>query len=208
MTTTATLPPLGTGDAPRDYRWTADRFYRAASAGVFDEPGRIELIHGRLVEKLPQSPLHRASRIRVSRLLRLVLTPVFEVADECPIHVAFDGEPVPDIIALRGGGAEDATQHPSSEDVALLVEVAVSSEQSDLGEKSLLYAQAGISDYWVVLPERERIVVHRDPTPDGYRAVATLGVSDTLSPLAAEGVTLVVRDLLGLQSAEGRMEQP
>ncbi len=208
MTTTATSTPTGVGDAPRDYRWTADRFYRAAVAGVFDEPGRIELIHGRLVEKMPQGSLHRGSRIRVSRLLRSVLPLALEVADECPIHIAFDGEPVPDILALRGGSAEDITQHPSPEDVALLVEVAVSSEPSDLGEKSLLYAQAGIRDYWVVLPEREQIIVHREPTQNGYYSVMTLGASDTLSRLATSGVTMAVRDLLGLETTGEGVEQP
>lgn len=188
--------------ASRDYRWTADRFYRAAAAGVFDDPGRIELIHGRLVEKMPQGSLHRGSRIRISRLLRLVLPPALEVADECPIHIAFDGEPVPDIMALRAGSAEDIAQHPSPEVVALLVEVAVSSEPSDLGEKSLLYARAGIGDYWVVLPEREQIIVHRDPSSDGYRSVMTLGPSAIVSPLVAEDAMLSVRDLLGLTRRE------
>lgn len=156
---------------------------------------------------MPQSPLHRASRLRVSRLLRSALTPAFEVADECPVHIASDGEPVPDIIALRGG-AEDATQHPSPEEVALLVEVAVSSEQSDLGEKSMLYAQSGIADYWVLLPEHEQIVVHREPAPSGYRSVTTVGASDTVSPLAASEVTLAVRDLLGLETIGEGIDQP
>lgn len=208
MTTTATLPPVRAGDARLDYRWTVDRFYRAAAAGVFDDPGRIDLVHGRLVEKMPQSPLHRASRIRVSRLLRSALPPVLEVADECPIHIASDGEPVPGIIALRGGGAEDTARHPSPETVALLVEIAVSSEQSDLNEKASLYAQAGISDYWVVLPEREQIVVHREPTPAGYGSVSHYGGTDTISPLAASDVALSVRDLLGPGAIEREIEQP
>ena len=122
---------------------------------------------------MPQGSLHRAFRLRISRLLRSTLEPALAVADECPIHIAFDGEPVPDIAILYdAAAAEDPARHPAPEDVALLVEVAVSSEKSDQGEKALLYAQAGIADYWVVLPEAEEVVVHRDPTEDGYRNVS------------------------------------
>jgi Uma2 family endonuclease len=186
------------GDAaPQEYRWTADRFYRAAAAGVFDDPGRLELIQGRIIEKMPQSPLHRATRIRIGRLLQAVLPPPLEVADECPIHIAFDGEPVPDIVALRGASAEDPIEHPAPENVALLVEIAISSVDTDISEKALLYSQAGIVDYWVVLPERRQIVVHRDPTPDGYASVTVLESDAAVSPLAVPEAALAVHDLLG-----------
>ena len=162
------------GEAPRrerggaDHHWTADQFYRAADAGVFDDPGRLELIHGRIVEKMPQGSLHRACRVRVSRRLRSALASPLDVVDECPIHIAFDGEPIPNIVVLKGMVADDPERHPSPQVVALLVEVSVSSEEYDLGEKALLYAQAGIAEYWVVLPERGQVLVHRGPTPEGY----------------------------------------
>ena len=67
------------------------------------------------------------------------------------------------------------------------MEVAVSSVDNDLGDKALLYAQAGITDYWVVLPEERAVVVHREPTPQGYGSVTRLTETDTLTPLAASG---------------------
>ena len=188
---------------PPDFHWTADEFYRAAAAGEFEDPDRLELIHGRLIETMPQSPLHRACRVRVSRLLSAALTPRLQVTGECPVHIAFDGEPIPDILVTRGSAAEDPTRHPRPEEVALLVEIAVTSGENDLGEKALLYAQAGITDYWVALPERQHIVVHRDPESDGYQTIAIAGPEATVTPLAAPDVTLSVRDLLGLQGGEG-----
>ena len=183
----------------KDFHWTTDRFYRAANAGVFDDPGRLELVHGRIIEKMPQGSLHRAARLRISRLLRSALEPALAVADECPIHIAFDGEPVPDVAVLYdAAAAEDTARHPAPEDVALLVEVAVSSERSDQVEKALLYAQANIADYWVVLPEVGEIVVHREPTENGYRNVTRVGEEGTVTPLAASAAIVSVRDLLCL----------
>jgi Uma2 family endonuclease len=200
MTVTAELIPTVADPVrgeSREFHWTTDLFYRAADAGVFAEPSRLELIHGRIIEKMPQSPLHRAARIRVSRVLRTVLEPAFTVAEECPIHIAFDGEPVPDIVVLRGTAAEDIRRHPVPDEVALLVEVAVSSLDSDIGEKAVLYAQAGIADYWVVVPEAAKIIVHRKPTPDGYASVTTFGQEDVLAPLAAPEAVCKVREMLG-----------
>jgi Uma2 family endonuclease len=56
---------------------------------------------------------------------------------------------------------------PSS--ASLVIEVADSSRSYDLGVKARLYARAGIPDYWVVDPRKDRIVVHREPSPPGYR---------------------------------------
>ncbi len=183
--------------ASQEYRWTTDRFYRAANAGVFDDPSRLELIYGKIIEKMPQSSLHRAVRLRISRLLRPMFAPSLTVADECPIHISFDGEPVPDIVVLRGAVAEDPVRHPAPEDAALLIEIAVSSAGYDTGGKTLLYAQAGIADYWVVLPDRGQVVVHREPSEAGYVFVQALTLEDTVAPLAAPEAVLPVRELLG-----------
>ncbi len=201
MTTTIAGPATKetSPSAPREYRWTADAFYQAAAAGVFADPARLELIHGRIIEKMPQGSLHRAGRLRISRLLRSALEPALAVADECPIHIAFDGEPVPDIAVLYdAAAAEDTARHPAPEDVALLVEIAVSSEKPDQSAKALLYAQAGVGDYWVALPEAGEIVVHRDPTLDGYQSVTRVGEEGAIAPLAASASVLSVRKLLGL----------
>ena len=185
------------GAMPHEFHWTATAFYQAERLGVFKEPNQLELIYGRIIEKMPQGPLHRACRVRISRRLRAALAAPLDVVDECPIHIAFDGEPVPDIVVLQGMEADDPERHPTPEDVRLLVEVAVSSEEGDLGDKALLYAQAGIADYWVVLPEKSQIVVHRAPSPDGYTSVMTLGVGETIAPLAAPDGVLAVSVLLG-----------
>lgn len=146
---------------------------------------------------MPQSPLHRACRVRISRHLRSALRSPRDVVEECPIHIAFDGEPIPDVVVLRGLESDYDQRHPTPDDVILLVEIAVSSVEYDLGEKALLYAQASIGDYWVVLPERRQVLVHREPMPDGYGSIVVIGEQETVSPLAASEIVLSVREMLG-----------
>jgi Uma2 family endonuclease len=192
-----TLPPRQAEEQQKDFHWTADRFYRAADAGVFDDPGRLELIHGRIVEKMPNSPLHTALIGHIAKRLRAVLTLPVTVRTEAAIHIAFDGEPIPDISVILGDDLDYLTRHVTPEDVVLLVELAVSSAATDTGRKALLYAQAGITDYWVVLPEAGEIWVHREPSPQGYQSVNRLNTRATVAPLATPDATLAVRDLLG-----------
>ncbi|MBV9851600.1 MAG: Uma2 family endonuclease [Armatimonadetes bacterium] len=202
MTTALVQPPLGrvtSGRATtRDFHWTVETFDRAVDMGVFREPKRLELIHGRIVEKMPQSSLHANVVEFCASCLRSAMAPRFRVREEKPIHIAFDGEPVPDVALVRGQLLDSHQPLPQPADVVLLVEVAVSSVDNDLGEKALLYAEAGIEDYWTVVVEEGVVLVHRDPTPQGYASVATLGAGQTVSPLAAQGVTLAVGDLLGV----------
>ena len=165
-----------------DRRWTVDEFYRAAADGEIDDPDRLELVHGRL-NRIMQGDRHANLCSRLSRQLRRALDPPLFARDEKPVHIASDGEPIPDILFTYQEEYEG--RYPYPEDVALLVEVSDTSAAYDLGEKALLYAQAGITDYWVELVNEAAIVRHRAPTPEGYQDVTRLTGDDTLSPLAA-----------------------
>lgn len=60
------------------------------------------------------------------------------------------------------------------EDILLLIEVAESSLSYDRATKLRLYAEAGVSEYWVIDVAAEGIEVHRAPDAGGYREVARL----------------------------------
>ena len=192
-------PPRKAEPRPEEHLWTLEEFDRAASAGVFSQPGRLEIIHGRIREKMPESGRHTGVRRRIARRLTAKLEPESFVCEECPLRIAFDGEPIPDIMFTRKEDYGD--RHPTPADVVLLIEVSVSAAENDLGEKALLYAEAGIADYWVVLVNESMIVVHRLPTANGYQDVARLTGEDTLSPLAVPSVAWTVDELVGRAEA-------
>jgi hypothetical protein len=80
---------------------------------------------------------------------------------------AIDSEPEPDVMVYSN---PDPRAYGTSRTKALLaIEVAESSIEYDRGEKSTLYAEAGVPEYWVLnLVDRE-LEVFRDPVEGIYR---------------------------------------
>jgi len=198
MTVTLSPPHPAEDQSNTERHWTAAEFYQSAAAGEFADPDRLELIHGRL-QRLMQGERHANLGTRLSRRLRRALDPPLFAREEKPIHFAFDLELIPDLMFTCEEEYEG--RHPEPEDVALLLEVTDSSVEYDLGEKALLYAQSGVADYWVVLASESAIVVHREPSPDGYKAVTRLAGGETLAPLAMPDVVWTVSELLGRTDA-------
>ncbi len=194
MSVTLSPPRPAAEQQSEDRHWTVEKFYRAAAVGEFDDPDQLELVHGRL-NRIMQGDRHANLSSRLSRRLRRALEPPLFARDEKPLHIAFDGEPIPDV--MFNYQEEYEGRHPFPEDIALLVEVSDTSLAYDLGEKALLYAQAGIMDYWVVLVNDPVIVRHREPTSDGYQKVTRLAGAETISPLVAPEAVWTVSALLG-----------
>ena len=181
----------------KEHHWTVEEFYRAYDAGEFGYSSRLELIQGRIVEKMPPGPHHSYLADAVAHMLRVALEPPLLVRDEKAIRLSSDSQPIPDISVVRGRRTDYAERHPAPENVALLVEISDTTAAYDLGGKAVLYSQAGITDYWVVLVNEAAIVQHRGPTPEGYQQVTRLAGTDTLSPLAMPEVAWTVSALLG-----------
>ena len=147
-------------------------------------------------------PRHAALSDIMAQLLRDRMQPSFIVREEKSVHLSFDSELVPDITVARGARTDYLDHHPTAQEVVLLVEVADSSVVKDLGEKAQSYAEAGMTEYWVVLVNEDVIVVHREPSPEGYQSVTRLSGTDTLSPLAMPEVVWTINELLGRTEAQ------
>ena len=182
---------------PMPYHWSVNALYHALDAGVFEHPERLELIQGKIIENPPMNPPHASLADIVAQMLRDALQPALVVREEKCIHIASDGEPVPDVSVVRGRRSDYSKRHPTPEDVALLVEVADTTADYDLGDKALQYAKAGVFEYWVALVNASAVVRHRDPTAEGYGEVIRLSGQDPISPLAAPDAIWTVDALLG-----------
>lgn len=188
---------------PPRFRWTVATFYRAVDANVFDNPPggwdrtkRIELIKGDLWEREHPTPQHANTTARIARRLRAALEPAFRVREEKSLNFADDTEPTCDVCVVGHDAPRYVDRHPTYKDARLVVEVSDITGARDTGEKALLYAQAGIADYWVSLVNERVLLVFRDPTPDGYPEPLRLTENDTVRPLAAPDVEIAVRDLV------------
>ncbi len=174
-------------------RWTRAEFGMLASAGVNTE--KLELIEGDLIVKMPKNRPH------VNGVLYLMfwLMDTFgreRVNAEAPIDVAREdnplNEPEPDLIVLKRESRTFRTGPPQPADLDLVVEISDTSLGFDLDVKANLYARAGIADYWALDINGRPLIVHRDPTPAGYRSVVAYGESEKVSPLAAPDHELLV----------------
>ena len=86
--------------------------------------------------------------------------------------------------------------NPPASEAVLAAEISDSTLRYDLTTKALLYAQAGIPEYWVLDVTGRTLIVHRDPTAAGYASVTRLEESATVSPLAASQASLNIVDFL------------
>jgi Uma2 family endonuclease len=77
--------------------FTVDEFHQMASAGIFGEDDRVELLAGEIVEMTPIGSRHAACVSRLNHLLtdRLGATVIVRVQD--PVMLDDRSEPQPDI---------------------------------------------------------------------------------------------------------------
>jgi len=125
---------------------------------------RTELIRGIVFEKESKSPLHSSIASALYDLIRPQVPADYWLRKEEPLTLK-DSEPEPDLSLVRGSRADFATQHPV--EAALVIEIAVSSAAEDRSLTSL-YAEAGVEEYWIVLPVERRVEVYRRPANGSY----------------------------------------
>lgn len=180
----------------RKLRFTVDDFERLIHEGFFDQrSGQIELIEGELIEMSPASAehddliewLHHWSMTCTAR-------DSFRIRVQSGISIPQVASlPEPDLVWLRP--ADYRHRRPTAENVALLIEVAISSLDYDRSVKASLYARAGIEDYWIVNYSDRCVEVHRDPQPAGYAMTRIYRPGERLSPRCVPNVACDVQAL-------------
>lgn len=186
---------LGT-NSPR--RWTTQEYYRLADAGILRPDERVELIRGEVINKVTMNPPHAGIVDIIRDALGAVFGEGLYVRTEKALSLADGTEPEPDVVVVPGRPRDYLSRHPSPEDVLLLVEVSDATLADDRSSKAMLYAQAGISEYWIANVALRQIEVHRAPTPTGYADRQVYAVGESVTPLAALDKSAAVSDLLPL----------
>jgi Uma2 family endonuclease len=172
-------------------------YNRMIADRAFDSLGkrRIELINGELREVTPPGPTHADCVDRLTRWsVESTHVQQMTIRVQSPIEIpADDSAPEPDVVWIK---AKDySKQHPQAREVLLIIEVADSSLNEDLGEMATLYAKAGVKDYWVVNIPDMCVEVFRQPRRGRYGERRTYQVGETVSPLALPKVKLSVSGL-------------
>jgi Uma2 family endonuclease len=176
-------------------KWTIEKYHQMIEAGVLDDL-RVELLNGEIVE-MPSEGVEHAFRCgRVAKVLRRELGDRVEIREAHPITLPEQGsEPEPDLAVVEAPDDIYAEHHPYPENIYLIVENAYSSLIQDKELKRLIYAQAGIMEYWIVNLKDREVIVHREPIDGDYRSIQTL-TSGSITLVAFPDVTIDVAQLI------------
>lgn len=179
--------------APARYRLTVDDYYRLAEAGAF-AGRRVELVEGGIFQMSPMGTPHKWAVVKLNQLLSAQLSAPWAVSVQCPLRLSAVSEPEPDLAIVKLPDAPDADF--TAADTALIIEVADSSLEFDLGDKLAMYARAGVPEYWVLDLQNNELVVHRQPAAGVYQSVTHHGRAETLHSVHEPRVTLRCGDAL------------
>ena len=150
--------------------WTRDRYILAYRAGAL--PEATELIAGEIVTVPTPDPIHETA----IRLLMKIMLKALDAANELtcektvPIALSVADQPAADLVILPDAPLRFLSEHPTPDELYLVVEVANSHPERDRKIKLPQYALANVQEYWVVDLQRGELVVYRHPQNDYYQA--------------------------------------
>jgi Uma2 family endonuclease len=136
--------------------------------GMFNKQ-RVELLEGEIIVMPPPNPPHAITTTQTSKSFSTAFGERVTVSVQNPLRLSPSLEdknlPMPDIMVLQPHVYRD---HPTPNDVLLLVEVADSSVKEDRERKLTLYAKHRIREYWIINLNTKRIEVYTDPVGEDY----------------------------------------
>jgi len=162
--------------------FTVDDYHRMVDAGILSERDRVELIEGEVVAMTAIGPPHGAATDRANRALVTATGERAIVRVQGSVRLNRYTEPQPDIVLLRPTPDFYATRLPEPPDILLIVEIAQSSLEYDRTIKTRLYAENGVSEYWVADLEHDCVFVHSELRDRVYGTIRQLQRGELLAP--------------------------
>lgn len=172
-----------------------DEFIQMAERGILMPNERVELIRGEMIEMSPIGTHHQSTVDSLNALLTVITYKKAIVRAQGPVFLDEYSLPQPDLALLKYRDDYYRTKHPGPEDIVLLIEVSKTSYDFDKKVKAPLYAEAGISEYWIIDLERQRIEIFRNPAEGVYQSVISAGKAEEIS-IEALGLNFQVSEIL------------
>lgn len=144
------------------YRFSVDQYERMIDAGVLTSGDRVELIEGVVVQKMTQHPPHAVAIDYARDALLPLLPDDWRLREQKPIKLS-DSEPEPDLVIVRGPLRHYERRHPRPADIAVVIEVADTTLETDRRDKGRMYARARIPVYWIINLNDRCVEVYTEP---------------------------------------------
>ena len=174
-------------------KWSIEDYHRMISAGILSDR-HVELLEGEIIEMSPEKPLHRKITDSVAEYLREKFRGGAKIYEAHPVTLP-NSEPEPDIAVVKMPASLYDSRHPYPEEIYLLIEVSETTLEKDLEQKRIVYARAGILEYWVVNVAVQQLIVFQQPSADNYQIQQTYS-QGTIFTIAFPELEVSVEKLL------------
>lgn len=144
-------------------RFSIAEYHRLGELGFFGLDERVELIRGELIKMAAKGTLHSVCNSLVFGELYSLVGKTAIVRGQEPIILTDDSEPEPDVVIARNRSDNYLASHPEPADILLVIEVSDSTLKYDREIKLSLYAEAGISNYWIFNLVDNQLEMHSEP---------------------------------------------
>jgi Uma2 family endonuclease len=162
-------------------RFTIAEYHQLIELGFLTEANHIELIRGELIQMTAKGTPYTVCSSILCRQLNRLLGDRAVIRGQDPITLPNQSEPEPDVVIARGRDEDYLAHHPYPEDILLVIEISDKTIDYDQTTKLSLYAEAGISDYWIVnLPARQ-LERHSQPYQNAQNKFSYLSKQVSLS---------------------------
>ena len=164
MTTTLQRPPgrRKKGFDP-DFRFTVSQYQKMIAEGIISADARVELLNGKVANKMARNPPHDTSLSLTQDELGAVLSAEWYIRVQMAVVLGKTCQPEPDIAVVLMPITRYSKQHPVLKDIGMLVEVADSSLLQDRRGKAPIYAAGRIPWFWIVNVADKIVEIYSDP---------------------------------------------
>ena len=144
-------------------RFSIAEYHRLGELGFFAPDERVELIRGEIIIMAAKGRLHSVCNSLLLEELVILLARRARLRVQEPIILSDDSEPEPDVVIARNRDDNYLSSHPEPADIFLVIEVSDSTLKYDRTTKLALYAEAGISNYWIFNLVDRQLEMHSEP---------------------------------------------
>jgi Uma2 family endonuclease len=144
-------------------RFSIAEYHRLGELGFFEPDDRIELIRGEIIIMAAKGRLHSVCNSLLVEELILLLARRARLRGQEPIILSDNSESEPDVVIARNRSDNYFSSHPQPADILLVIEVADSTLKYDRTTKLSLYAETGISNYWIFNLVDNQLEMHSEP---------------------------------------------
>lgn len=164
MTATLQRPPSKRKkDFDPDFRFTVAQYQRMVAEGIFPADARVELLNGKVVNKVSRNPPHDTSLSLAQHELEDALSAEWYLRIQMAVVLGKASQPEPDIAVVLAPIKRYSKQHPVLKDIGMLVEVTDSSLLQDRRDKAPIYASGRVPWFWIVNVADKIVEVYSDP---------------------------------------------